>query len=256
MDKIFMSNLNARQRHILSAIIKEYINSASPVGSKELAEKYHLNLSPATIRNEMNELEKKGYITQPHTSAGRIPTDEGYQYFIEALMKKRKMTEKEQRELQLEFLKLKTKYKQLARATSQLLAQMSDSLALSGFFDTNESWDWGMSKLLRQPEFASQEQIHKLTSCLEELEENSKKISGKINNKKINIYIGKKNPLAKLENCSMVAASFKTKDNKRGFILLIGPKRMKYAKNISLVDYITKLLSGSLVILMFIDLIN
>lgn len=244
--------LTSRQRNILSAVIKEHIESANPVGSKELVEKYHFKLSPATIRNDMNELTKKGYIYQPHTSAGRVPTDLGYRYFIEVLMKKRKMTEKEQRDLQIQFLKLKTRYRQLARATSQFLAEMSDSLALSGFFDTEEFWDWGMPKLLTQPEFSDPLQIKKLTTCLETLEGNSKKISKKINNKKVSIYIGKKNPLAKLENCSMVVSKFTTRDQKKGFVILIGPKRMKYAKNISLVDYITKLLSGSLaVVLMF-----
>jgi heat-inducible transcriptional repressor len=244
--------LTSRQRSILSAIIKEYINTAIPVGSKELVEKYHFKLSPATIRNEMSELDKKGYIHQPYTSAGRVPTDLGYRYFIDALMKKRKMTEREQRELQVEFLKTKTKYKQLARATSQFLSQMTNSLALSGFFDSEEFWNWGMPKLLSQPEFADRSQIQKLSAYLEKLEENSKKISKKIKNKKVDIYIGKKNPLVPLENCAMVVSGFKTKDNKKGFIILIGPKRMKYAKNISLVDYITKLLSGSFIILMFI----
>lgn len=244
--------LSLRQRNILSAVIRGYIDSASPVGSRELVEKYHFKLSPATIRNEMSELEKKGYIHQPHTSAGRVPTDLGYRYFIDALMKKRKMTKHEQKELQLEFLKTKTKYKQLARATSQFLSQMTNSLALSGFFDSEELWDWGMPKLLSQPEFSDRAQIQKLSTYLEKLEENSKKISKKIKNKKVDIYIGKKNPLVPLENCAMVVSGFKTKDNKKGFIILIGPKRMKYAKNISLVDYITKLLSGSLIILMII----
>ncbi|MEW6408042.1 MAG: hypothetical protein AB1465_05115 [Patescibacteria group bacterium] len=249
-------SLTFRQKNILSVIIREYIDSANPVGSKELAKKYHLKLSPATIRNEMVELEKRGYIHQPHTSAGRVPTDLGYRYFVDELMKKRKMTEQEQKELQIEFLKTKTRYKQLARATSQFLAQMTNSLALSGFFDTEEFWDWGMPKLLNQPEFSNKEQIQKLTTCLEKLEENSKKISKKIKNRKVDIYIGKKNPLIPLENCAMVVSGFKTRDNKKGFIVLIGPKRMKYAKNISLVDYITKLLSGSLLVLLFINVLT
>lgn len=244
--------LTSRQRHILSAIIKEYIDTANPVGSEELVEKYHFKLSPATIRNEMAGLEKKGYIHQPHTSAGRVPTDLGYRYFIDTLMKKRKMTEHEQKELQVEFLKAKTKYKQLARATSQFLSQMTNSLALSGFFDSEELWDWGMPKLLSQPEFSDRAQIQKLSIYLEKLEENYKKIFKKIKNKKIDIYIGKKNPLVPLENCAMVVSGFCTRDNKKGFIILIGPKRMKYAKNISLVDYITKLLSRSFLVLMFI----
>lgn len=244
-------SLTLRQKTILSTVIREYVDSANPVGSKELMEKYHLKLSSATIRNEMMVLEKKGYIYQPHTSSGRVPTDLGYRYFIESLMPKRKMSEREQKEMQIEFLKLKSRYKQLTRATSQLLAEMSNGLALTGIDKDNELWDWGMPKLIAQPEFAGHEQIQKLSACLEKLEEDSEKISKKTGNKKVSVYIGKKNPLVPLENCSMVVSGFKTKDNKKGFIVLIGPKRMKYAKIISLVDYITKLLSGSFVILVF-----
>lgn len=247
-------SLSSRQQSILSAIIREYIETANPVGSKELVEKYNFKLSPATIRNEMAELEKQGYIYQPYTSAGRVPTDLGYRYFIETLMKKRKMTEKEQKEMQVEFLKLKAKYRQLARATAQFLAEMTNSLALSGFFESEEFSRWGMPKLLSQPEFSDRKKIQQLAECLEKLEENSKKISKKLKEKKITVYIGKKNPIVPVENCAVVATTFRTKDNKKGFIILIGPKRMKYARNISLVDYLTKLLSGSLVILMFIYL--
>lgn len=248
-----MSLLSSRQKNILSAIIKEYINSADPVGSKELAKKYHLKLSPATIRNEMAELEKKGYIHQPYTSAGRVPTDLGYRYFIDELMKKRKMTDREQKDLQIEFLKLKTKYKQLARATSRLLAEVSDGLALTMVGKGDELWGSGMPKLLNQPEFANQKQIKKLSECLEKLEENSEKIVKKAYNKKVNIYIGKKNPFVPLESCATIVSGFKTKDKKKGFIILIGPKRMKYARIVALVDYITKLLAGNLMILLFIN---
>lgn len=241
--------LTQRQKNIFSVIVKEYIHSANPVGSKELIEKYKLNLSAATIRNEMVVLEKLGYIFQPYTSAGRVPTDLGYRYFIESLMPKRKMSEKEQKDLQLEFLKLKTKHRRLSRVVSKLLSEMSDGLALTGFANEEVS-ETGMPKLLSQPEFSNLSEIQQLTKCLEKFEENPKKASKKLSGKEPNVYIGKNNPLMKLDNCATIVSSFKTKDNKKGFIMLIGPKRMKYAKNISLLKYITKLLSGAFAIVM------
>src|ERR1051325_2770079 len=81
-----MTDLNERQKTLLLLIIRDYIETAQPVGSKRLAEHYHLRLSTATIRNEMGALTEMGYLRQPHTSAGRVPTEEGYRYFVSQLM--------------------------------------------------------------------------------------------------------------------------------------------------------------------------
>ncbi len=77
---------NERQKQILQAIILDYITTAEPVGSRTIARKYNLGVSPATIRNEMYELEEAGYLQQPHTSAGRIPSDLGYRFYVDVLM--------------------------------------------------------------------------------------------------------------------------------------------------------------------------
>jgi len=79
--------MNPRQEKILSAVIEEYTQTAIPVGSSILAQKYKFKVSPATIRNDMTALEEDGYLYQPHISAGRIPTDKGYRYFVEEVMK-------------------------------------------------------------------------------------------------------------------------------------------------------------------------
>ena len=81
--------LNERKKKILQIIIEDYISSAEPVGSRTIARKYDLGLSPATIRNEMADLEEMGYIIQPHTSAGRIPSDKGYRLYVDMLMEEK-----------------------------------------------------------------------------------------------------------------------------------------------------------------------
>ena len=78
--------ITERQRTILNYLIKEYIDSAEPISSSLLKEKYCLDISPATIRNELQNLTENGYITQPHTSAGRIPTNKGYRYFVQIVI--------------------------------------------------------------------------------------------------------------------------------------------------------------------------
>lgn len=83
--------LNDRKKLILQAVVDEYISSAEPVGSRAISKKNDLGLSSATIRNEMADLEEMGYLIQPHTSAGRIPTDEGYRFYVNSLMRRYKM---------------------------------------------------------------------------------------------------------------------------------------------------------------------
>jgi len=89
--------LDERKQKVLQAIIKDYISSAEPVGSRTIAKRYDLGVSPATIRNEMADLEELGYIEQPHTSAGRIPSDRGYRYYVDCLMKKKQLTQNEEK---------------------------------------------------------------------------------------------------------------------------------------------------------------
>ena len=88
-----MPELTERQKTLLLLIIRDYIESAQPVGSKRLGEHYHINLSSATIRNEMGALTEMGYLRQPHTSAGRVPTEEGYRYFVSQMMNNAELPE-------------------------------------------------------------------------------------------------------------------------------------------------------------------
>jgi transcriptional regulator of heat shock response len=243
-----------RKKSILSAVIREYVDNAEPISSSTLVKKYNFNLSPATIRNEMMALEKEGYIFQPHTSAGRMPTDKGYRFYVDALMKKKALSEREQHSLCKEFLELKAKYNQLARVTAKLLSAMSHSLAISGFLGKDEACDCGMTELLKEPEFHNTEEVYKIASITDHLDENINQISKKIKKNSLEIYIGKENPIIKTANCSMIISEFKLASGDCGLIAIIGPKRMKYAKNISLVDYLTRLLaSGGLMIFIILS---
>ena len=126
---IIQDMLTERQKNILSVVVKEYTDLAMPVGSKHISRKYKFDLSPATIRNEMNELEDTGYLFQPHTSAGRIPTDKGYRYFVEKIMPDKELSKAEQKKLQAELLKLKAKNTRLERTAAKLLSSLSGNLA-------------------------------------------------------------------------------------------------------------------------------
>ena len=97
-----MEVLDERKEKILNTIIKNYLETGEPVGSRTISKSEDINLSSATIRNEMSDLEEMGYILQPHTSAGRIPSDKGYRFYVDHLMKERDRELSEMKELVIE----------------------------------------------------------------------------------------------------------------------------------------------------------
>ena len=157
--------MEERQRKILAAVVEEYTASAIPVGSKVLCEKYIPELSSATIRNDMAELEKDGFLYQPHTSAGRIPTDKGYRYFVSEIMAEQELSLTDQKKMQVEILKMKAQNVRLSRSTAKLLSSLSGSLAVTGI--EKEFYDFGMSELLENPEFQAIDEFCKVAEALD-----------------------------------------------------------------------------------------
>lgn len=119
------SELDPRKKKILKVITDDYIVSAEPVGSRTIARRYDLGLSPATIRNEMADLEEGGYLEQPHTSAGRIPSDQGYRYYVDALMSLQKLSDKEIERIHQELDQHHQQLESIIHQTSKILVQMT-----------------------------------------------------------------------------------------------------------------------------------
>jgi heat-inducible transcriptional repressor len=114
--------LSERRQKLLRFIIDEYVTTAQPVGSSALVEKYHLPVSAATIRNEMAALEEEGYIAQPHTSAGRVPTDRGYRFYVEALMREERIPAELQQMIRHQFHQAARELEEWARLAAAILA--------------------------------------------------------------------------------------------------------------------------------------
>ncbi len=248
--------MNARQQKILSAVIEEYTNTAIPVGSKILVDKYNFKISSATIRNDMAELEKEEYLYQPHISAGRIPTDKGYRYFVEKIMKDKDLSKDEQKQLQKELLKLKAKNTRLERTVAKLLSGFSGALAITGVTNKSEEfYEVGMKQLLDQPEFQKIDEVCRLAEALDLVDEKFEQIVKSLKENETKIFIGKENPIDGISSCSMMVSPYKLKSGEKGILALIGPKRMKYAKNKSLIEYMKKLLSSSVVVIIVVNFI-
>jgi heat-inducible transcriptional repressor len=121
--------LEDRKLEVLRAIVEDYVSTEEPVGSKALVERHNLGVSPATIRNDMATLEDEGYITQPHTSAGRIPTDKGYRLFVDRLSTVRPLSTAERRAIQ-SFLDGAADLDDVVGRTVRLLAQLTRQVAV------------------------------------------------------------------------------------------------------------------------------
>ena len=122
-----MTELDDRKIKILDAIIRNYLDTGEPVGSRTISKYSDLNLSSATIRNEMSDLEEMGYILQPHTSAGRIPSDKGYRFYVDNLMKEKDREVTEMKEFMIEHT---TKMEQVLQQMAKVLATNTNYAAM------------------------------------------------------------------------------------------------------------------------------
>ncbi len=237
--------LTKRQSAILGAIVKEYVDSAVPVGSKVLVEKYNFDLSSATMRNEMSELEDLGYLLTPHTSAGRVPTDKGYRYFVDSLMNYTNLARLEQQKMEKQLAKMRQDLDSLWESTADLLAQMTDSVAITSG-EPSKAFTTGISKILKQPEFSSVERACEMAEMFEELSRHIEELEPANSGNEVQVYIGNEHSLTKKLDCAIVFSDFKLKSGKKGRIAILGPARMKYGKNISIVSFLSKLLGGGM----------
>ncbi len=230
-----------RQREILYAIIEEYAELATPVGSVTLAKLF--DCSSATIRAEMGRLEQMGYIMQPHTSAGRIPTDAGYRLYVNSLQDNlthepkpnteqaeekgdrttKALTTRIQAQTRADYA-IRTAVDSLVELTGNLgLATIGDQLYISGF-----------GGLFSQPEFVQNTQVQAVGKLLDNIKPWLQEVRP---NETINVYIGSENPVGKASNVSLIISRFRSPYSDSSYIGVLGPTRQSYKRVMSLVRH-------------------
>jgi heat-inducible transcriptional repressor len=232
--------------------VELYTETAVPVGSQALMEKGGFDVSSATLRNDMADLEEEGYLYQPHVSAGRIPTDKGYRFYVEEEMRNEELSREEQLRLKQELLMHKAREARFAKTTAKLLSHFSGTLAVSGVPEKEELYDFGMKELLENPEFRELDELCRLVEVLDFIDEKFDLVMRTMRDDETRIFIGEENPIREISNCSMMVTPYRNKEGERGILAIIGPKRMQYAKNKSLLEYVKKLLGSSLVVLIIV----
>jgi len=247
--------MNERQEKILAAVVEEYTKSGLPVGSRVIVDEHLMDVSSATIRNDMAVLEEQEYLHQPHISSGRIPTDKGYRYFIETSMQDKELSLQQQRQLQQELLQLKAKNVRLARTTAKLLSSISGGVGIMRNRDTEEYYEFGLRSLLEESEAHKElDEVCRLAEALDYIDEKVDNLFDDMDDDETRIFIGKENPIEEISGYSMVVSPYRSKEGERGVIALIGPKRMEYAKNKSLIEYMKKFLGGMGVVVIIVAL--
>lgn len=235
-----------RKKRVLQAIIKHFVETAEPVGSNTILVSYKFHVSPATIRNDMMSLEESGYISQPHTSAGRIPTDKGYRLFVDEIADYKKARIEAQKALLAIREEYKAeKVKEKLYDTVNLLSRATNSVSFATTPDNPRTFFLGMSNVLKQPEFASNGvRASEVIEVLERSDNFIKTLKSLEITENVRTFIGEENILPQTQSCSIVVTKY-IKDGFEGYLGILGPKRMNYAYNIVLLEEIKKLFNES-----------
>lgn len=215
--------MDPRRAAILEAVIEEFINAGEPVSSASLYENYDFGIKPAMIRLELEALEENGFLEQLHHSAGRSPTDKGYEFFAEQALGSRSIRSRDggMRDL---FEKC---------AWHDLLSELSSQLGLLGVaMDTanNIVYKTGLESLVENLDWENRDEISAVIRDFEAMDESCRRAAKKMEEGP-KIFIGKKSPVTKSESLSVVGGNYRVR-NAMVTIFAVGPKRMDYKKTI------------------------
>jgi transcriptional regulator of heat shock response len=237
-------DLSERQQKILNAIINEFQRSAEPVGSRSISKNHFPDLSPATIRNEMADLEDEGFITQPHTSAGRIPTDRGYRFYVNHLMRASHPTPREEEQIKHTLSHSQQNLDDILHQTARLLSHALDYTAIViNLGHHRRIYAAGTVNLLHQPEFRNLAHMQKMLQLFEEEELLAEIVDEGATKEEVSVHIGLENKHKIIRDCSLIVSSYEVEHENIGRIGVIGPTRMYYSKTTALVNYVAKELS-------------
>jgi heat-inducible transcriptional repressor len=244
--------ISERQSKILGELIKLHINTAKPVASAHLFKMADFKVSPATLRNEMLNLEKKGYLGHPHTSSGKIPTDKAYRLFVNNLLARNDFNIDNRLKRVINAIVLNNIYNTegLNREVGRALSLLSGNLVITNRLDGNNFYKTGLANLFSMPEFREIRGAIDLAQITDSFDilfsEIERKFFGGMSNCisfTPSVFIGLENPVDIINNHSVICGHYKLPDTGVAMLTMIGPKRMDYEKNISLIKYTTDLLN-------------
>ncbi len=225
--------MNSRHQDILFHLVDDYIRTARPVGSTHLVARMRLDASSATMRNILRELDEQHYVYQPHPSAGRIPTDLGYRFYVNRLGVRRP-TRIEVRRLRGLFSDYQETFASPARAVAKLLAAMAHSVAISTWLSLRDIHEAGLASLFDQAEHA-EETAKEVSDLLDHADQYVAQYATEAADD-IQVYIGQENTAFPARHTSVIVRRVARPDGVNIVLVLAGPKRMAYRRNLAVVN--------------------
>ncbi len=224
--------MTERQIQILTAIIEQYAEVAVPVGSVMLAKLF--GVSSATIRSEMARLEELGFVCQPHTSAGRIPTDKGYRFFVNTITEANEAPQfdRSTRAIEARVNTHSNRADQTIRSAVDSLVDLTHNLGLATIGD--QLYMSGIGNLFAQPEFAQGDHVQNIARLLDNLEPWLREARP---NEPLNVFIGAENPVGKSSGATLIISRFRSPYSDNSYIGILGPTRQSYGRVMNLVRH-------------------
>lgn len=226
--------MTERQRQILAAIIEQHAEIAAPVGSVMLAKLF--GVSSATIRSEMARLEDMGFIEQPHTSAGRVPTDAGYRFYVNSITEnnvlEQPLLDRSAKAIEARVSPHGDRADRAIRSAVDSLVELTQNLGLATIGD--ELYLSGIGNLFSQPEFLRGDHAQSVARLLDNLEPWLREAAP---NEPLNVYIGEENPIGKSSGATLIISRFRSPYSDRSYIGVLGPTRQSYGKVMRLVRH-------------------
>ena len=225
--------MDSRAQQLLRLIIDDYIKTAKPVGSQYLVETYGLSSSSATIRHELSLLEEEGYLRQPHTSSGRVPTEKAYLYYLQHVMGEESSIKK-----QPSFEIKEQDQESTLKAIAKRLVEIFGETAIVGF-DRNWSYYTGVSNLFLKPEFQDANIAVSLGELIDQFDQVMTNVFDQVPFE-TQVLIGSHNPFGDQMTTMMIR--YRLPNGAHGILGLVGPMRMNYARNLALLQQAQQLI--------------
>lgn len=227
--------LTKRQRQLLNAILEEFTKTAVPVGSVDICDHYDIDVSPATIRNDMVELSKMGYLEKEHVSAGRRPTTLAWRWYLSEAYKEESVHPKIEVEVKTRIFRNRFQKSRLVKEAVDALSKITNYPSIAIVEDT--IYYSGIAELLEYPEFQEIEVLQKILNILEDYSMLNTIFHKYKGDDRVKVLIGEE--ISEFfDDCSLVFGDFEMYRNEHGIIGVIGPSRMKYSKVIPAVRYV------------------
>jgi heat-inducible transcriptional repressor len=230
-----------RKRLVFRAVVREYVETAEPVGSETILGKHHFGVSPATIRNDMADLEDEGYLAQPHTSAGRVPTEEGYRFYVDEFVREaaHSLAARQRQALEAYAEALAADAEARLRAFARELAHQAGETVVISF--GGSQYATGMANLVRKPEFQDASALLAATEAFDDLDRIAADLLRRAQDGP-SVRIGHDSPFG--APMSTVTIRISVPGRGDGVVGIVGPARMDYDANVALLDYVRRIFSA------------